>query len=168
MPGTCCRWVVGIAAALAACLFAPPARPRTNDAVIVPVILAGISAATDFSLTVATACDERKPEANRALAWSSVAFGVLGIASGTVSALFGADFYGQKPAPDDTEDFHHSIGGTYLGIGVASIVTGVVAFGLGLHDAVRPNRHALSMPRPVVMVDARTGPAPGVAWNMRF
>jgi MFS family permease len=130
---------------------APCAAHPNWEFVMANAAFSGIFTATNLGMALGTVHDLSKPQPNRALAYSSVVLGALGIVSGAISTGFGAWIYTGTPGPDDTREFMHQLGGCYLGIGVPSVANGVFALGIGLYDLLRSvSAPAANIPRPVV------------------
>jgi hypothetical protein len=157
--------------ALASALVLVAARPALADngtALVANGVVGGILMGVNVGLGIATACDEGRPVPNRGLAWSAVGFGLAGIVSGAITIAAGASTFNDTPGRDDTVEFQHQMSGLFMTPGIISVIDGIFALGIGLHDALRPGHPAPPLPHPVVLGDRRTGPLPGLAWSTRF
>ncbi len=160
--------ILGALVCLGLFLAAPRARADAATFFFSNIILSGLLTRTCIGLTAATAYNEGQPEPNRALAWTSVGFGTLGIVSGAIGTVVGAWTYSQKPGSDDTVDFQHGMGWMYMGPGIASLAMGLVTVGYSIHDGLRESRIPPELSKPVVLGDRQAGPLSGLAWTHTF
>jgi len=164
------RWAAAGVAILAALILAAP-TPAAADGGMALMVNGGLGAgiaAVNTGLAIASAVDMARPQPNRALAGSSVAFGTLGLLSGVASLTYGIWGACQPDNSDDNPHYNQGMGTMWIVAGMISAADGALALGLGIHNLMRPGHKVPPLPMPVVLGDRRTGPLPGLAWNIRF
>ena len=147
------RWVAAGVTILVALILAAP-TPAVADGMMALVLNGGLGAgiaAVNTGLAAASAVDMAKPQPNRALAGSSVAFGTLGVLSGVASLTFGIWGACQPDNSDDNPHTNQAWGTLWIVAGMISAADGALALGLGIHNLTRPGHKAPPLPMPVVL-----------------